>query len=96
MAKIGGYSILDLSGFGALVSGTRLSVNRSDILNFQNRNKPIYVQGLTIDTGDGADITLNQFGERVTIDGQEQLLLHEGAVSLVLADPVITLTFNLG
>ena len=96
MATIGGYSILDMGKYGPLDSGSRITPPTSDILNFKNRNKPIYVQNLTIDNDEASDITLNQFGERVTINGQEQLLLHEGAVSVILDESQLVITFNLG
>ena len=96
MGILGGYTVLDMGRYGPLASGSRITPTASDILNFKNRNKPIYVQNLTIDNDEASDITLNQFGERVTIDGQEQLLLHGGAVAIVLAEPQLTITFNLG
>lgn len=96
MAILGGYSILDMGKYGPIANGTRVTPIKSDILNFKNRNKPIYVQNLTISNDDASDITLNQFGERVTIDDQEQLLLHEGAVSIILDGNQLAVTFNLG
>lgn len=96
MAILGGYSILDMGKYGPLDTGSRITPPASDILNFKNRNKPIYVQNLTISNDDASDITLNQFGERVTIDEQEQLLLHEGAVSITLDGNQLAVTFNLG
>ena len=96
MAILGGYTVLDMGRYGPLASGSRITPSASGILNFKNRNKPIYVQNLTIDNDEASDITLNQFGERVTIDEQEQLLLHEGAVSIILDEPQLVVTFNLG
>ena len=96
MAILGGYSILDMGKYGPLDTGSRITPPESDIINFKNRNKPIYVQNLTIDNEEASDITLNQFGERVTIDEQEQLLLHEGAVSIILDSNQLVVTFNLG
>ena len=96
MPILGGYTILDMGKYGPLDSGSRITPSASDILNFKNRNKPIYVQNLTIDNEEASDITLNQFGERVTINEQEQLLLHEGAVSIILDDNQLVVTFNLG
>lgn len=96
MAILGGYTILDMGKYGPLDTGSRITPPASDILNFKNRNKPIYVQNLTISNDDASDITLNQFGERVTIGEQEQLLLHEGAVSIVLNGNQLAVTFNLG
>lgn len=96
MAILGGYTILDMGKYGPLDTGSRITPPASDILNFKNRNKLIYVQNLTISNDNASDITLNQFGERVTIDEQEQLLLHEGAVSIILDDDQLVVTFNLG
>ena len=96
MAILGGYTILDMGKYGPLDTGSRITPPTSDILNFKNRNKPIYVQNLTINNDEASDIMLNQFGERVTINGQEQLLLHEGAVSIILDGNQLVVTFNLG
>lgn len=96
MAILGGYSILDMGKYGPIANGSRVTPAKSDILNFKNRNKPIYVQNLVIDNDEASDITLNQFGERVTINEQEQLLLHEGAVVVILDGEQFAVTVNLG
>lgn len=96
MAILGGYSILDMGKYGSLDTGSRITPTASDILNFKNRNKPIYVQNLTIGNDEASDISLNQFGERVTTGDQEKLLLHDGAVSIVLNGNQFVVTFNLG
>lgn len=96
MAILGGYTILDMGKYGKLASGSRITPPASDILNFKNRNKPIYVQNLTFSNDEASDIKLNQFGVRITINEQEMLTLSESAVVIALEGNQFVVTVNAG
>ena len=64
MDYIGGYSIIDCSGFGTITHGNVITLSEADIAKFTDMKKPTFVQNITVRNSAEQTITFSGYGDK--------------------------------